>query len=185
MFNIYSQVSVCDSSKETIIDLNDIAINKCEITNSSKNIRKIIKTKNPRKRVSNRSRKKENNQSLSNSKEVLFTLVEEIPMFESCKDTNREDNVKCFKSRINKHFSKNFNTDKFINEIIKDKIFIQFSINIYGKVINSKIKSKNNNKLLHKELNRVLYKLPTFNVGKEKGLPVIVTYSFPLNMTLN
>ena len=129
-----------------------------------------------------------NNNSLklpNSSKEILFNLVEEIPMFYSCKNSTKTNNIKCFKKMINNHFFKNFSTYKFIDETIKSKIFIQFSIDIYGNVINPKIKSKNTNKLLNKELHRILNKLPNFISGKEQGIPVIVTYSFPLNLTLN
>lgn len=203
---INSQSSVCETSKENNTDLNTISINKCEIDEKENETKKITRTRIIRKRTIRRHSLKEessqikiignkinltinnNNTSLklpSSSEEILFSLVEEIPMFISCKNSTKENNTKCFKEKINNHFSKNFATYNFIDETIKDKIFIQFSINIYGKVINPKIKSKNNNKLLHKELHRILNKLPNFNPGKEQGIPIIVTYSFPLNLTLN
>ncbi len=202
LLNTYSQSSTCETRKENNLDLNEISIKKCEIIENQSNVRRIIKTTIVRKRIINRLRKKSNHLEgkgsninskinnkhlnlLNHSKEVLFTLVEEIPMFESCERSNKKNNIKCFKNKITRHFSKNFNADKFIDEITKGKIFIQFSIGIDGKVINPKIKSKKNNKSLHKELNRILYKLPRFNTGKEKGFPVIVTYSFPLNLELN
>ena len=185
--NCYSQTEVCKTPEENIVDLNEISIKKCDIT-EKKGTRKITKTNSTRKRISSRPRKSKNTtryKSKNLSREVLFTLVEEIPMFSSCKKSTRKNNIKCFKTKIKKHFSKNFYAEKFNNETIEDKIFIKFSVDLYGNVINSKIKSKKNNKLLHKELNRILHKLPPFISGKEKGLPVIVTYSFPLNLTLN
>lgn len=204
---IYSQVNVCETPKENDIDPNAISVKKCEIEEkeddySKKITRTRIIRKRPLRRIANKEQSSQlkiegNNFNLAlrndktslklpnSSKEVLFSLTEEIPMFHSCKNSTRENNVKCFKEKINTHFSKNFSTYEFIDESIKDKVFIQFSIDIYGKVINPKIKSKKHNKLLSKELLRILDKLPNFTPGKIQGLPVIVTYSFPLNLTLN
>lgn len=184
-----SQVKVCETPKDDAIDLNVISVKKCDI--KEKKVRQISKTNIARKRVNNRSRKKENNLNSSGnkalnlpnlSKEVLFTLVEEIPMFDACKHSNRENNIKCFKEKINKHILKNFYAEDYITENTKTKVYIQFSIDLNGKIINSKIRSRENNKRLHKELDRIINKLPRFNPGKEKGLPVVVTYAFPLNL---
>ncbi|MBE7634905.1 energy transducer TonB [Tenacibaculum finnmarkense] len=189
LFNMQSQVKVCETPKDDAIDLNVISVKKCDI--KEKKVRQISKTNIARKRVNNRSRKKENNLNSSGnkalnlpnlSKEVLFTLVEEIPMFDACKHSNRENNIKCFKEKINKHILKNFYAEDYITENTKTKVYIQFSIDLNGKIINSKIRSRENNKRLHKELDRIINKLPRFNPGKEKGLPVVVTYAFPLNL---
>ncbi|KAB1153500.1 hypothetical protein F7018_16860 [Tenacibaculum aiptasiae] len=203
---IYSQVNVCETQKENTIDPNTISVKKCEIEEKEDYSKKITRTriirKRPLRRIANKEQSSQlkvegnnidleiqNNKTVLNlpnaTKEVLFNLVEEIPMFNSCKNSTREDNVKCFKEKINTHFSKKFSTYEFLDESIKDKVFIQFSIDIYGKVIKPKIKSKKHNKLLNKELIRILNKLPNFTPGKMQGFPVIVTYSFPLNLTLN
>ncbi|MBE7653004.1 hypothetical protein G1K75_03250 [Tenacibaculum finnmarkense] len=191
LFNVQSQVKVCESPKDDAIDLNIISIKKCDIKEGKNNARQISKTNIARKRVNNRSRKKENNLNSSGnkalnlpnlSKEVLFTLVEEIPMFDDCKHSDKENNIKCFKEKINKHILKNFYAEDYITENTKTKVYIQFSIDLNGKIINSKIRSRENNKRLHKELDRIINKLPRFNPGKEKGLPVVVTYAFPLNL---
>ena len=206
IISIYSQASVCETPKQNSIDLNSISINKCEVEKKESNPNKIVRTRIIRKRsIKKRFTKEESNQlkikgnnvnlginnsgtSLklpNSSKEILFNLVEEIPMFYSCKNSTKINNIKCFNKMINNHFIKNFSTYKFIDETINDKIFIQFSIDIYGNVINPKIKGKNNNKLLNRELQKIINKLPNFTPGKEQGLPVIVTYSFPLNLTLS
>lgn len=203
---IYSQVNVCETQKENTIDPNTISVKKCEIEEKEDYTKKITRTriirKRPLKKIANKQESSQlkvegnnidlgiqNNKTVlklpNATKEVLFNLVEEIPMFNSCKNSTREDNVKCFKEKINTHFSKKFSTYQFLDESIKDKVFIQFSINIYGKVIKPRIKSKKHNKLLNKELIRILNKLPNFTPGKVQGIPVVVTYSFPLNLTLN
>ncbi|WP_272152075.1 energy transducer TonB [Tenacibaculum aiptasiae] len=203
---IYSQVNVCETQKENTIDPNTISVKKCEIEEKEDYTKKITRTriirKRPLKKIANKQESSQlkvegnnidlgiqNNKTVlklpNATKEVLFNLVEEIPMFNSCKNSTREDNVKCFKEKINTHFSKKFSTYEFLDESIKDKVFIQFSIDIYGKVIKPRIKSKKHNKLLNKELIRILNKLPNFTPGKVQGIPVVVTYSFPLNLTLN
>ena len=181
-FNSYSQAKVCKLPTENDIeDINVISVKKCDI-DDIKSSEKIIKTNTLRKRIKN-AKSKPNIKNLS--REVLFTLVQEIPMFESCNKTTRKNDVICFKRKIKKHFSKNFYADEFNNEFIDEKIYIKFSIDLYGNVINTQLKSKKHSKKLHDEINRVLQKLPTFIPGKQKGLPVIVIYSFPFNLTLN
>ncbi|WP_233861399.1 energy transducer TonB [Tenacibaculum piscium] len=190
--NTYSQKKVCEAPKEEIVDLNEISIKKCDV--DKKNTRIISKTNITRKRVNNRARKKADHlntngnivkKNSSNSKEVLFTLVEEIPMFESCKKIDKETDIKCFKQKINDHISKNLYAEDYIPENSSIKVYIQFSIDVYGKITDSQIRSRQNNQRLHKELDRIIKKLPRFNPGKEKGLPVIVSYAFPLNLTSN
>lgn len=198
----HCQSEVCELPKDNSLDLNEISIKKCAITLKKENVRKITKTKIIRKRIINKVRKITS--TLNNKKQtinlkpytssiklpnltknVLFTLVEEIPMFESCPNNSRKENIKCFKKKINKHFIKHFYVDEYDNEMTNDKIFIEFSIDLHGKIMNPKIKSNKNSKFLHNKLTKIIKKLPQFSPGKEKGLPVIVTYSFPLNLTLN
>ena len=112
-FSAHCQSAVCETPKENNFDLNEITVKKCEITTKKKNPRKITKTKIIRKRIINRARKKANKLNkrehtinikpyetsikLPNlTKNVLFTLVEEIPMFESCSNNSRKNNIKCF-----------------------------------------------------------------------------------------
>ncbi|MEX6625964.1 energy transducer TonB [Tenacibaculum salmonis] len=192
-FNLYSQAKVCETPKEEDeIDLNEISIKKCDISENKNSVRKISKTNIARKRVNNRGRKKTDHingkkslKAPNLSKEVLFTLVEEIPMFDKCISSHKKNNIKCFKEKINKHITKNLYVEDYIPENSKVKVYIQFSIDVYGKVINSKIRSSKKDERLHKELDRIIKKLPRFNPGKQKGLPVIVTYAFPLNLTSN
>lgn len=185
LINSYGQAEVCKKpAEDTFEDLNIISVKKCDVTDKDDS-RKIIKTKTIRKRVRNIRVSKNHSDTKNLSREVLFTLVQEIPMFDSCNKSTRKNDVKCFKKKIKKHFSKNFYAEKFNNEVINDKIFIKFSIDLYGNVVNTQIKSKKQHKELHHEINRILQKLPSFTPGKEKGLPVIVIYSFTFNLTLS
>lgn len=205
ILKVNCQNSVCESDKENQVDLNTISINKCEIEKTKKTTNKISRNRIIRKTPAKISRKKitsnysnfkgnkinlkTNNKNFDplkfsiKSKEVLFSLVEEIPLFYSCENLTKEENIKCFKSKINKHFIKNFNPDNFIDESISKKIFIQFQIDIDGKIKNPIIKT--DNLLIKNELTSIINNLPQLKAGKIKGLPVVVIYSFPINLTLN
>lgn len=206
----YSQVKVCESTKENNFDINTIDINKCEITKKEDSAREIsiIKTI-VRKRIKNRFSKVKNERKLANnlssnnnlslliedekpkinlptqSKVILFNLVEEVPLFEGCKKSTKEENNKCFKEQLNSYISKHFIPEEITDETIRERFLIQFTITLYGKIENIEIKSKSNNTLIIKELQNTLSSLTNLTPGKEKGLPVNVTYSFPLNLTLN
>ncbi len=202
---IYSQASVCETKKEDEVDLNTITFNKCEITQKKTDVKRISRTRIIRKRTTSNTRLRKTSNYLglkkseinfeANSKnlpslkliskpqKVLFSLVDEIPMFESCQVSTRQENIKCFNRTLNKYLTKNFNPDHFTDNSINSKIFIQFQIDINGKIKNTLIKT--NNKLIIKELKKTIKKLPLLRSGKENGLPVIVIHSFPLNLTLN
>ncbi|MBA6156943.1 hypothetical protein H3Z83_10480 [Tenacibaculum sp. S7007] len=202
---VYSQASVCETTKEDEVDLNTITFNKCEITEKKTDVKRISRTRIIRKRTTpnTRLRKtsnylglkksevnlKTNNKRLlllkliSKPQKVLFSLVDEIPMFESCQVSTREENIKCFNKTLNKLLTKNFNPDYFTDDVFNSKIFVQFQIDINGEIKNTLIKTKN--KLIINELKKAIKNLPLLKSGKENGLPVIVTHSFPLNLTLN
>nr|WP_262885526.1 energy transducer TonB [Tenacibaculum maritimum] len=61
---------------------------------------------------------------------------------------------------------------------------MRFTIDTKGNVKKTQILSSNENKILTNEINKVLLKLPQFSVGKYKGVPVNVTYTFSINLTL-
>ena len=199
---LIAQKKVCESNNEDIQDPNSIQVKKCDIKESKKKARtRIIRKrvqrnivlKNEANQLKIKGKRININSSSSKitdrlkfeikSKEVLFDLVEEVPTFKTCGNSTRENNAKCFKSKINKHISKHFNPDHFVDNTFRSKIFIQFKIDIQGNIID--IKTKTKNKLIIKEFEKILQKIPLLKPGKEKGLPVIVSYSFPLNLTLN
>ncbi|WP_086030088.1 hypothetical protein [Tenacibaculum holothuriorum] len=201
--------NTCEKKEQTEIqDLNAISVNKCEIEVTKNNSRKVsTKIKTSRKRITNRfkrvSKNKRNSLTgiksseikiVSNnplntppinnlSKNVLFSIVEEVPMFPKCKIGPKQENIKCFKESINNHFNKNIHVEKIADENIPKRILVQITIGIDGKITNSKIISKN--KKITKELKRVISKIPNLIPGREQNIPVNVTYSFPINLTLN
>ncbi|WP_299108574.1 energy transducer TonB [uncultured Tenacibaculum sp.] len=207
IFNSFAQAKVCETSNNQLTDINDIGISKCEIEKSTEQTAtraiKINKQKTKTRFRKVNAKKNNLNQLVGNSniqlslnnqspniqlpthkKAILFDLVEEVPLFSGCKKTSRKESSKCFKTKLNKHIAKYFHPEEIIEDSINEKILIQFTIGIDGKISNIKINSKSNNKMITKELTKIIKKSPDFTPGKEQGFPVNVIYSFPINLTL-
>lgn len=119
-----------------------------------------------------------------NIQEVLFSVVDEIPLFKKCYSDNVLNKKLCFNKEMSKHFAENFYPERASEDGINGRIFIQFVIDFEGKVKNIEIKTKKKSKLLEKEIKRVILKLPKFLPGSHKSLPVNTKYNLPINLTL-
>jgi len=177
---IIAQNSTCETPSDNgLLDLNTISVSKCNTEDNSSN-RKV--TTSSKDRNSHYIRKKQTTYSNSNSKitnhEVLFSLVDEVPLFDGC--FNKKDR-KCFRDKIKKHFSKHFHPENASDDGINGKVFIQFTITDKGKTNKIKVRGPKNATKLKEEVERVLFKLPLFTPAKHQGIPVAVTYSLPLN----
>lgn len=177
--NCFSQNNkTCNSADEIIEDLNTISINKCNINDTKKSTNtRSIKTSSDK--ISYHIRKNKT-YTKSKTKELLFTVVDEIPLFKKC--TNSKDK-KCFNKEFYKHFAKNFIPERASLNGIKGKIFISFTIMSNGTVSKTLISSRKKSYELTKEVKRVINKLPLFKTGIHKGLPVNVRYNIPINLT--
>ena len=193
-------------NKETSLDLN--AISKCAIEKDKDNSSKItlnVAAKKTRKRI---VRKREKVASLDgNTKDlntdvtepqleiendivtkrmeaeiVLFNIVDNIPLFPDC-ENNSDNTIKCFNDQFSNHFGKTFDPERASEEGVSGRVFIQFTIDTKGKIINLLIKSRKKDDSLKSEITRVISKLPNFSPGRHKGLPVNVKYSLPINFS--
>jgi len=200
---------VCTTPEENTIDLNIISIDKCDITDKSQKLpQKNTRTLTARNRIKKVRKQVQENQSnlsaksnvtiittnsdltlkstlKSQTKEVLFSVVEEVPLFPNCENSTKQKAKKCFKDNMQKHFSKNYYPEVFSQEGIHGRILIQFTIDIYGNPKNIQVVSSKPSEIITNEISRIINKLPQFSAGKEKGIPVNVTYSFPINLILN
>ncbi len=112
--------------------------------------------------------------------ELPFRFVEQVPAFPGCKGNN-EQLKKCLNDKIRHFINKKFNAD-----IAQDiglsgervKILTQFTIDKDGRIINIKTRSKY--KDLEKEARRVISLLPKMKPGKQRQMPVKVTYTLPI-----
>ncbi|WP_051435827.1 energy transducer TonB [Tenacibaculum sp. 47A_GOM-205m] len=205
---IFSQ-EVCTAPEDNTIDLNIISVNKCDVTDEAQKLpQKNTRTLTARNRIKKVRKQAQENQSNLNAnsnvtiittnndltlkntlttqtKEVLFSVVEEVPLFPNCENSIGQDAKKCFKDNMQKHFLKNYYPEVFSQEGIRGRILIQFTIDIYGNPKNIQVVSSKRSEIITDEINRIINKLPQFSAGKEKGIPVNVTYSFPINLILN
>ena len=205
---IFSQ-EVCTTPEDNTIDLNIISVNKCDVIDEAQKLpQKNTRTLTARNRIKKVRKQVQENQSNLNAnsnvtiittnndltlkntlttqtKEVLFSVVEEVPLFPNCENSIGQDAKKCFKDNMQKHFSKNYYPEVFSQEGIRGRILIQFTIDIYGNPKNIQVVSSKRSEIITDEINRIINKLPQFSAGKEKGIPVNVTYSFPINLILN
>lgn len=117
-------------------------------------------------------------------KQILFSVVDRVPLFSKCSNSEKNNQRKCFNNEFSNHFSNNFNPERATDETIKKRVFVQFIINYQGQIEDIKIKSQKKSALLKKEIKRVILKLPTFIPGLHNGLPVNVKYSIPINLDL-
>ena len=190
-FNCVSQnKKTCDSTEDTFEELNTISIKKCDIQEKKDhpNTRKVtsnISTKNNRiahyvRKGSQIGSKKKYIKPIS--KEILFSIVDEIPLFSKC---NTNKSKECFNKEFYKHFAKNFNPESASEDGVKGRVFIQFTIDTRGNITNTLIKGPKNAINLENEIKRVINKLPTFKPAIHKGIPVNIKHGLPLNLTID
>ena len=113
---------------------------------------------------------------------VPFSVVENVPIFPGCSGNNKELR-ECFQAKITEHLKKNFRYPETALELgIHGKVFVMFDINQQGLV--SKIRTRGPDKLLEAEAKRIISILPKMTPGKQRGKPVRVPYSVPINFQL-
>ena len=110
----------------------------------------------------------------------IFVVVEEMPIFrpDICK-TMAEGNIE-----LNKHIQKSIKYPVLAQENgISGRVFVKFIVGRNGKVKNVEI-LRGIDPYLDKEAIRVIRNLPDFAPGKQRGVPVQVTYSTAINFVL-
>lgn len=114
---------------------------------------------------------------------VPFSVVENVPIFPGCKGSSNDVLKKCFQDKMQAHLLKNFRYPETAMEMgIYGKVFVLFEINKDGIVTG--IRTRGPDKLLEKEAARIIGILPKMIPGKQRGKPVRVPYSIPINFQL-
>ena len=120
---------------------------------------------------------------------IPFSVIEQIPLFENCKKLNKEERVNCFHEEMKKHVEKHL---KYPKEAKKSKaenrVITMFEIDKSGKVTNFKVRSKQKNEyqsLFETEAKKIIEALPQFSPGLHRGKSFKVSYSIPINFSLN
>lgn len=114
---------------------------------------------------------------------VPFAVIEDVPIFPGCDEGTDDERRACFQRKIQEHVGKNFNYPPVAVEMgIQGKVYVQFIIDTEGHV--TRIKSRGPDRLLEAEAERIIASLPRMTPGKQRGRPVNVPYSIPVNFKL-
>ena len=108
-------------------------------------------------------------------------IAETPPTYPGCDRGDFEFKKKCTSDKIVKFVNKNFDTDIAgrLGLIGMQKIDVVFKIDENGEI--TAVRSRAPHPALEKEAIRVIKSLPKMNPGYQKGVPVIVPYSLPIN----
>jgi protein TonB len=114
---------------------------------------------------------------------VPFSVVEKVPIFPGCIGTSNQELKDCFNNKINDHIIKNFKYPQSALELgVYGRVIVLFMIDKDGNVTN--IKSRGPDKMLEKEAERIIGLLPVMKPGMQRGNPVSVPYSIPINFQI-
>ncbi|MBK5193522.1 MAG: energy transducer TonB [Flavobacteriaceae bacterium] len=117
----------------------------------------------------------------SNSEDVAFGLIDQVPLFPSCENLgSKEEQKKCMSQKIQEHVQKNFNTNmgSELGLTGTNRVIVQFKINKKGDIAD--VKARAPHPKLEEEAIRVIKSLPQMIPGKEDGKVVGVMYSLPI-----
>ncbi|PWK22270.1 energy transducer TonB [Maribacter polysiphoniae] len=112
---------------------------------------------------------------------VPFSVIEEVPVFPGCEKA--VDKRACFQDQMNRHIRKNFRYPEIPLEMgIQGKVYMQFMIETDGSI--GHIQKRGPDKHLEAEATRIIKLLPKMQPGKQRGTPVKVPFSIPINFKL-
>ncbi|WP_347925193.1 energy transducer TonB [Pontimicrobium sp. SW4] len=114
---------------------------------------------------------------------VPFAVVEKVPIWPGCTGSDNTVLKKCFQDKMNAHVIKNFKyPQQAIDLNIRGKVFVMFTIDSNGYVTNIKVRGPD--KTLEGEASRIIGLVPKMEPGKQRGKPVNIPYSLPINFVL-
>ncbi len=115
---------------------------------------------------------------------VPFAVIEYVPVFPGCEIyETQEERKACFNQKVQEHIKANFEYPQVALDMgISGRVFLQFVIDSQGRVAN--IQKRGPDQLLEKEAVRIISTLPTVKPGIQRGKPVKVKYSIPINFVL-
>mgnify|MGYP001226013515 CR=1 FL=1 len=122
---------------------------------------------------------------------IDYNVVEGCPIFPGCKPSEKsslsakkEEDHYCLNMGIMKHIRKNFRYPKISQEMgIQEKIYVKFVIDKTGSITNVKI-VRGEDKYLKEEAIRLVKSLPKMTPAHQRGEPVSVNYTMPINFML-
>ena len=117
---------------------------------------------------------------------INFAVVETPPIFYGCsRSASKDEKYACFQRGVSNHVVNNFKYPQISKEMgIQEKIYVQFIIDKKGNVSSAKV-VRGEDKHLKKEALRLVNTLPKMIPARQKGKPVAVTFTMPINFMLN
>ncbi|MBO0342504.1 MAG: energy transducer TonB [Bacteroidota bacterium] len=115
---------------------------------------------------------------------VPFAVIENVPIFPGCESLQSQaERKECFNQKVQEHIKKNFSYPPAALDMgITGRVYLQFVIDSKGQVSN--IQKRGPDKLLEKEAERIIASLPRVKPGEQRGKPVSVKYSIPINFKM-
>ena len=98
-----------------------------------------------------------NKKKNENEPEKPFVIIDDVPMFRSCKNVFKSQRRECFQNKMTKHIRKHFYYPKYaFNRGIQGRVFVQFIIEKDGSI--SEIKTRGADKSLEKVALKIILK---------------------------
>jgi len=115
---------------------------------------------------------------------VPFAIIEYVPVFPGCEDLKtQQERKECFNEKVQEHIKKNFTYPPTALEMhITGRVHLQFVIDSKGRVTD--IQKRGPDRLLEAEAVRIIASLPQVKPGEQRGKPVSVKYSIPINFIM-
>lgn len=114
---------------------------------------------------------------------VPFAVIEDVPVFPGCEKEPKSKQRDCFQNKMNDHIRDNFQYPEIAQEMgIQGRVYVQFTIAKDGSITDVRMRGPDKN--LEKEAARIISKLPKMIPGKQRGKPVKVPFSIPINFKL-
>ena len=111
--------------------------------------------------------------------EVAFAIIEDVPVFPGCERLSKQATKDCFQTKMQEHVLNNFNYPQTALELrLQGRVSVVFVIDAQGHTTN--IRSRGPDKILEKEAERIIGKLPQMKPGRQRGKPVKVAYAVPI-----
>ena len=118
------------------------------------------------------------------TEDVPFTVIEDVPIFPGCKG-NRQELKSCFSKKIHAYVSRKFDVN-LANELGlsegRKRISVMFTIDTKGVVV--EIKARAPHPRLEREVIKIIKALPKMTPGKQRGIPVNVSYHLPITFQI-
>lgn len=120
------------------------------------------------------------------SDEVLnFAVVESVPIFPGCEDaTTNDEKRQCFQTQITKYVARNFEFPEMARQMgIQGRVYVDFVIEKDGSFSNITV-IRGVDPMLDEEAIRVVKSMPKVKPAKQRGKPVRMRFTLPINARL-